>query len=72
MRWRKAVQFLDEMEKKRVRQDVYSYSGAIAACEKDNQWKKALELFSKMERKGIQPNIVTFNSAISACGKGSM
>lgn len=71
MRWERALELLDEMKRSGLNPDVYSYSAAISACEKDKQWEKALEIFEKMQIQNVNPDVVAFNSAITACSQGS-
>ena len=50
--------------------NVYTYSGAITACEKGRQWQRALELFEEMQQWSIWPDTITYGALVSACEKG--
>ena len=65
--WERAPERLDEMERKGIRANEFTYS-VISTCGKGGQWERALKLLQEMERKGLKPDAHTFSSAISACG----
>ena len=71
MRWREALNLFYDMEKSKVKMDLYTFNTVISALDKGRQWEKALEVFRKIDRYHLKPNVISFNSTLSACAKGS-
>jgi pentatricopeptide repeat domain-containing protein 1 len=64
-----AASLFDELLKDdALKPDVYSFSAAIGAADRD--WRRALALLDGMAREhGCAPDVVCFTAAVSACGK---
>jgi pentatricopeptide repeat domain-containing protein 1 len=64
-----AASLLDELLKDRtLSPDVYSFSAAIRAADRD--WRRALSLLDVMAREyGCTPDVVCFTAAVTACSR---
>ncbi|KAL3633100.1 hypothetical protein CASFOL_026084 [Castilleja foliolosa] len=66
--WRKCKEFWDEMDKKGVEKDLFSYSIYMdIQCKSGKPWK-AVKLYKEMKKKGIKLDAVAYNTAIRALG----
>lgn len=66
--WRKCKEFWEEMDKRGVRKDVFSYSIYMdIQCKSKKPWK-AVKLYKEMKKKGIQLDVVAYNTVIRAIG----
>ncbi|KAL6584873.1 hypothetical protein OROMI_004162 [Orobanche minor] len=66
--WKKCREFWDEMDKKGVKKDLYSYSIYMdIQCKSKKPWK-AVKLYKEMKKKGIQLDVVAYNTVIRALG----
>ncbi|KAI3455271.1 hypothetical protein Pfo_011934 [Paulownia fortunei] len=66
--WRKCRDFWEEMDKRGVRKDLYSYSIYMdIQCKSGKPWK-AVKLYKEMKKKGIQLDVVAYNTVIRAIG----
>ncbi|CAA0816443.1 Pentatricopeptide repeat-containing protein -mitochondrial [Striga hermonthica] len=66
--WRKCREFWDEMDKKGVKKDLYSYSIYMdIQCKCRKPWK-AVKLYKEMKKKGIRLDVVAYNTVIRALG----
>ncbi|KAK6147840.1 hypothetical protein DH2020_018752 [Rehmannia glutinosa] len=66
--WRKCREFWDEMDKKGVKKDLYSYSIYMdIQCKSGKPWK-AVKLYKEMRKKGIKLDVVAYNTVIRAIG----
>ncbi|KAL0322878.1 UNVERIFIED_CONTAM: Pentatricopeptide repeat-containing protein, mitochondrial [Sesamum angustifolium] len=66
--WRKCREFWEEMDKRGVRKDLYSYSIYMdIQCKCGKPWK-AVRLYKEMRKKGIELDAVAYNTVIRAIG----
>ncbi|XAR69040.1 hypothetical protein NMG60_11000492 [Bertholletia excelsa] len=67
--WGKCSEFWEEMDKRRVHKDLYSYSIYMdIMCKRGKPWK-AVELYKEMKKKGIQLDVVAYNTVLQAMGR---
>lgn len=68
--WERALELLRAMGTDRaqhVEPNVFSYSAAIAACERASQPKAVFELLERMRAARIAPNVITYTTVLAAC-----
>ncbi|KAL0432676.1 UNVERIFIED_CONTAM: Pentatricopeptide repeat-containing protein, mitochondrial [Sesamum latifolium] len=66
--WRKCREFWEEMDKRGVRKDLFSYSIYMdIQCKCGKPWK-AVKLCKEMRKKGIELDVVAYNTVIRAIG----
>ncbi|KAK4395374.1 Pentatricopeptide repeat-containing protein, mitochondrial [Sesamum angolense] len=66
--WRKCREFWEEMDKRGVKKDLYSYSIYMdIQCKCGKPWK-AVKLYKEMRKMGIQLDVVAYNTVIHAIG----
>ncbi|KAL2504124.1 Pentatricopeptide repeat-containing protein [Abeliophyllum distichum] len=66
--WRKCRELWEEMDKRDVKKDLYSYSIYMdIQCKSGKPWK-AVKLYKEMKKKGIQLDVVAYNTIIRAVG----
>lgn len=66
--WRKCREFWEEMDKRGVEKDLYSYSIYMdIQCKSGKPWK-AVKLYKEMRKKGIELDVVAYNTVIRAIG----
>ncbi|CAH9144761.1 unnamed protein product [Cuscuta epithymum] len=66
--WGKCKEFWEEMDKRGVEKDLFSYSIYMdVQCKSGKPWK-AVKLFKEMKKRGIEPDVVAYNTAIQALG----
>ncbi|EPS59675.1 hypothetical protein M569_15124, partial [Genlisea aurea] len=58
-----------EMERRRIRPDVYSYSSIISCYSKLNSLKSVMKLYERMKASGIDPDKKVYNAVIHALSK---
>ncbi|XP_011073371.1 pentatricopeptide repeat-containing protein At1g80550, mitochondrial [Sesamum indicum] len=66
--WRKCREFWEEMDKRGVKKDLYSYSIYMDIQVKCGKPWKAVKLYKEMRKKGIQLDVVAYNTVIRAIG----
>ena len=62
-----AMDILLEVQRKRMRPDVVTYSSVIAALSKGGDWQRVMGLLGAMEESELEPNSFSFSAAITAC-----
>lgn len=67
--WEKAVQLLNEMRRKDLKPDRYSYTSAIHACAKAGKPVDALRLLRSMEANEVLGMWVAFRAHEISCTK---
>ncbi|KAH6831480.1 Pentatricopeptide repeat superfamily protein [Perilla frutescens var. hirtella] len=66
--WRKCREFWEEMDKRGVKKDLFSYSIYMdIQCKSGKPWK-AVKLYKEMRKKGIELDVVAYNTVIRAIG----
>ncbi|KAL3835501.1 hypothetical protein ACJIZ3_010237 [Penstemon smallii] len=66
--WKKCREFWEEMDKRGIKKDLYSYSIYMdIQCKSGKPWK-AVKLYKEMKKKGIQLDVVAYNTVIRAIG----
>nr|GMC71454.1 pentatricopeptide repeat-containing protein At1g80550, mitochondrial-like [Ipomoea batatas] len=66
--WGKCREFWEEMDRRGVEKDLFSYSIYMdVQCKSGKPWK-AVKLFKEMKKKGIKLDVVAYNTAIRAVG----
>lgn len=66
--WRKCKEFWEEMDRRGVPKDLYSYSIYMdIQCKSGKPWK-AVKLYKEMKKKRINLDIVAYNTVIRAVG----
>lgn len=66
--WGKCREFWEEMDRRGVCKNVYSYSICMdIQCKSGKPWK-AVKLYKEMKRKGIRLDVVAYNTVIRAIG----
>lgn len=66
--WRKCREFWEEMDKRGVKKDLFSYSIYMdIQCKSKKPWK-AVKLYKEMKKKGIEMDTVAYNTVIRAIG----
>ncbi|KAK1361494.1 Pentatricopeptide repeat-containing protein, mitochondrial [Heracleum sosnowskyi] len=64
--WRKCREFWEEMDKRGVEKDLFSYSIYMdIQCKSGKPWK-AVKLYKEMKRKGIRLDVVAYNTIFRA------
>jgi pentatricopeptide repeat protein len=58
------VSLLDDMRRRRVTPDQYSYNSAIAACVKARQTQQMAAVLARMREAGYSPDLVTYSNLI--------
>ncbi|XP_074383179.1 pentatricopeptide repeat-containing protein At1g80550, mitochondrial [Apium graveolens] len=67
--WRKCRDFWEEMDKRGVEKDLFSYSIYMdIQCKSGKPWK-AVNLYKEMKRKGIRLDVVAYNTVFRAVGQ---
>ncbi|XP_057790469.1 pentatricopeptide repeat-containing protein At1g80550, mitochondrial [Salvia miltiorrhiza] len=66
--WKKCREFWEEMDKRGVEKDMYSYSIYMDIQNKSGKPWKAVKLYKEMRKKGIQLDVVAYNTVIRAMG----
>lgn len=66
--WGKCKEFWEEMDKRGVKKDLFSYSIYMdVQCKSGKPWK-AVKLYKEMKQKGIKMDVVAYNTVIRAIG----
>ncbi|KAG6426070.1 hypothetical protein SASPL_110284 [Salvia splendens] len=66
--WRKCREFWEEMDKRGVEKDLYSYSIYMDIQNKSGKPWKAVKLYKEMRKKGIELDVVAYNTVIRGIG----
>ena len=61
---------LGAMQDSKLEPNAFSWSAAIAACERAGEWEKALALFAGLRAEGGAADSVVYHAAISAAASG--
>ncbi|KAI5660445.1 hypothetical protein M9H77_29238 [Catharanthus roseus] len=66
--WRKCREFWEEMDKRGIKKDLYSYSIYMDIQCKSGKAYRAVNLYKEMKKKGIKLDVVAYNTVIRAIG----
>ena len=58
-----------ELNKTKLKPNIYTYGALIHACAKSRNYKQALHYLSTIEEKNILPNLIVFTSTMEACAE---
>jgi len=67
--WKKALDLIAEMPRRKISPSVVDYNTVIAACKKGRRWDMGIRMLREMKAVKVIPDVITYNTAISGCAR---